>query len=473
MGNEISKEKQYRLVAPDIDRLLCCFDRSHRNPSAPSPALVSAMEPLFTALAPLAPLKRNAEAKAIWLRIPRGTIEEYNSFDDMKESGEVETYEEYENLWHEDYPDECSWYELVLAESFHRDGTLRFRAAQLGNTTIISAMMDEDEEEYDYTEETACELCRLIIPAVQESLRLLQDGKYNDMINSTLPYQFRTGVIRRSALWQSHPAEKERALDGLSAETLAQFKNLLANGTNDEMKIGRIRYFTANDFFRACETGYRSIGYDCDEASPSRLYLRYADGRDEGLTGMGHGLNESPGNDFNDSNAWDNWFFDRTRCGGHPWEVIRGGNSTHVALYVRHDQNSLDWKFRRGEISEDAYREQQEKAGYFFEIAGKHRPFEAVSFYTALSAAGLPVILHDAEEILARFEGTDYIGIVPHHVIPKYCEEMFPEKYGQIIDFMHVYEEDMDTFGNQIEWLAEEKAELDSTFPPVPLPCQE
>jgi len=147
MENEISKEKQYRLIAPEIDCLLYWLGHGHRNPSAPTPALVSAMDPLFITLAPLAPLKRNKEAKAIWLRVPRGTIEAYGCFDDMRESGEVETYEEYENRWHEDYPDEYSWYRLVIAESFHRDGTLRSRAVAIGNTTIISAMMDAGEAE--------------------------------------------------------------------------------------------------------------------------------------------------------------------------------------------------------------------------------------------------------------------------------------------------------------------------------------
>ena len=98
--------------------------------------------------------------------------------------------------------------------------------------------------------------------------------------------------------------------------------------------------------------------------------------------------------------------------------------------------------------------------GYYFLVAGKHRSKEAVAFYTALSAAGLPVILRDAEEILARFEGTDYVGIVPHSVIPKYCESMFPEKYGPVIDFMHVYEEEIDLYCDQIEWLPLEEARL-------------
>ena len=85
---------------------------------------------------------------------------------------------------------------------------------------------------------------------------------------------------------------------------------------------------------------------------------------------------------------------------------------------------------------------------------------EAVTFYVMLSAAGLPVMLEDAKEILARFEGNDYIGIVPHHVIPKYCEEMFPAQYGHVIDFIHVYDEDLETIGDSIKWLPEPKAKL-------------
>lgn len=67
--------------------------------------------------------------------------------------------------------------------------------------------------------------------------------------------------------------------------------------------------------------------------------------------------------------------------------------------------------------------------------------------------------LHDADEILARYEGTDYIGIVPHRTIPKYCEDMFPDEYGRVIDFMHFYSDEKDLLP-YVTWLPEEKAEL-------------
>ena len=66
----------------------------------------------------------------------------------------------------------------------------------------------------------------------------------------------------------------------------------------------------------------------------------------------------------------------------------------------------------------------------------------------------------DGSEILARFDGTDYIGIVPRAMTPKYCENLFPDRYGPVIDFMHVYEEEMAEFGTEIEWLPEEPARL-------------
>lgn len=51
-------------------------------------------------------------------------------------------------------------------------------------------------------------------------------------------------------------------------------------------------------------------------------------------------------------------------------------------------------------------------------------------------------------------------NIVPHGVIPVYCEGMFPKRLGTILDFMHVYDEDMANFGDKIEWLPQPDARL-------------
>ena len=416
------------------------------------------MEPLFAALSPLAPLESNSEVKSIWVQIPRGDASDYGPFEKLKEYGEVDSYEEFIQQWKEDYPDELIWYELTVVESFEKTGKLRFRGVSVDDKLIINATMDGQPAEYNYSENAAVGLCELMTAAAKKAIRKLEDGVYNDEVASSLPYQFRTGVIKRSVVWEKEPDCRKGDMDRLSEETVAEFKRLIASGANDEMKIGRLTQMTANDFFRACAIGYKACGYKGTDAPPVEQYLRYADGRDEGLTGKGAGLNAGTGIDFDDPDAWEQWYFNNDRVGGHPWEVCRGGNSTHVDLLVNHDRHTLDWKVAMGRMSQEEA--DRHARGYYFSVAGKHRPFEAVNFYVALSAAGLPVFLLDGDEILARCEGTDFIGIVPHNVIPKYCEGMFPAKYGRVIDFIHVYEEDLEEFGGAIEWVPEKEARL-------------
>ena len=74
---------EYKLTAPNIDFLLDKFEDSSMRPSMPSKELTSAMDRLFDVLHDLAPSKERSEEKSIWIRIPRGTIENYASYDDM------------------------------------------------------------------------------------------------------------------------------------------------------------------------------------------------------------------------------------------------------------------------------------------------------------------------------------------------------------------------------------------------------
>ena len=224
--------------------------------------------------------------------------------------------------------------------------------------------------------------------------------------------------------------------------------------TQKEMTIMRNK---KDDFFNACKLGYEVIGKDCGGYSLSELYLRYADGRDEGLTGKGHGLNAGPGIQFDDPKAWNEWYFNRKQHSGHPWEVVPGGNSTHMELYVINDIGHLDFNLRLGKITEEEYEGRLKNAGYYFEINGIHRPFESVNFYLTLAENGLPVVIDDADELVNGFRGSDYVGIVPHHVIPRYCESLFPKEYGRIFDFIHVYK-DEDKWYNSVTWLSEEPA---------------
>ena len=454
--------REYKLIAPDIDELLCFFERDYMNPSRPSSELSDEMEALFGVLHDLAPQKTNNEVKSVWVTVPRGTIDDYTPYEDMLEWGEIENRQEYEKRWEEEYPEPTVWYKLVIWESSDREGTPVYRGIRFGNKCIINASFaDSRDKKYPaYKEEAAAALCALITAAARDSMRRLAEGTYNELVQSSLPYRFRTGVIRRSAVWEKDPEWKESDTEGITEKTLKDFRQLLQSGANDPAKIGRMKSMTANDFFRACAAGYQACGYRGTDLPWVEQYFLHADGRDEGLSGRGHGLNAGPGIDFDDGSAWEQWYFHREQHGGHPWEVCRGGNSTHVSLYVVHDEYENGYLYRSGKINADEYEQRKEQAGYYYAVEGKYRAAEAVCFYTALVKTGLPVIISDAEEILGRFDGTDYIGIVPHHVIPKYCGDMFPARYGKVIDYMHIYEEEMAEYGDAVEWLPEEEAEL-------------
>ena len=103
-------------------------------------------------------------------------------------------------------------------------------------------------------------------------------------------------------------------------------------------------------------------------------------------------------------------------CGGHPWEICRGGNSTHISLYVSSDENG--WYLR-------------------LEGSSRARVIETIIIAIALYRHNIPFILGKAEEIFRMASGIDYIGIVPETVTPRYCHGYFPAD-DRITDFMNL-----------------------------------
>lgn len=128
---------------------------------------------------------------------------------------------------------------------------------------------------------------------------------------------------------------------------------------------------------------------------------------------------------------------DNSRGGGHPWEVCRGGNSTHVSL-----------------------RPMDDKDGYFLYLDGDawNRTIETVKFYLALTRAGIPVYLIEAHTLADRLAEKEWIGIVPDGVMPAYCESWFPNEH--IIDYMNLPYDDREKFLPFCVWYDEELIKL-------------
>ena len=381
------------------------------------------IDELFAVLAKVKPeISHGRKGWHLWLKADRGPIEAYGDYEEMKEYEEVDSYEEYEELWKELYPEPVSWFAFTAID----DPDINFRAIFMGHHYVIEV---DKRKERGYPHDIS-PFAQWLLHAVQDCVAMLQAGTYNQMIENELPAIHRTGTIRRKDLWDIFPEWRNDFFEDFSQEELALFQKYIEEkDPEDRSLIGRLEKMTANDFYGFCALGYRANNYSGGDLSPKEWYYKHADGRDEGLRKI----------DPDSTEAFEAWFFDKNRGGGHPWEVCRGGNSTHVSLRVYHDER-----------------------GYYLGIAGSAwtRCFETIRFYLALRTAGVPVVLNKGQQILARVLEEDKIGIVPNGIWPAYCENMFPGE--NILDFINLSSEKQNEVVKHCNWYPEPMVELEA-----------
>jgi hypothetical protein len=268
-----------------------------------------------------------------------------------------------------------------------------------------------------------------LVKEVAENLRTSVD-RYNDYVEKNLSYHKRFGRIRRKDLWEIFGDETIRPDKNLGTEIIAKFSEIIAKQLKTDYKP-TISEMTADDFFRYCEICYDANFYFKDSGTnltPKEKYSRMADGRDAGLRDI----------EGNSKQVFFNWYESGEMLGGHPWEICRGGNSTHISLYVsRHDHC---WKLT---------------------LAGSSivRVEETVRMAVALYNKNILFILRDAEEILKMVKGEDYIGIVPDTFIPRYCHGSFPAQ-DRIMDFMNLGYEKANDIISKAYWYPLKSIEL-------------
>jgi len=355
------------------------------------------------------------EYRNIWFHIPRGSISDYGDYEDFLEEGVVSNFADFEEMWLCDYPDELKWYNFSVNEYngeyyFYVDSKLTFHVAKerpeyygkINTKPLISNLEKEIARCVDWLQ--------------------VDEADYNRYVNENLSYCRRTGKILRKKYWEIFSYDKKRITKGIRKKDIEILKNIVKQ-SKDETGRHYLQEITAGKFFDCCKMGYEANNYfNGKELSSLEMYNAFADGRHEGLTEL----------DLNSAEAFARWYHDGSRWGGHPWEICRGGNSTHISLYVQHKKNE----------------------GWFLRLAGSSvvRVNETVKFAIALYSNNVPFILSDAEEIYNMVCGTDYIGIVPKEVFPRYCHSLFSDDPERIIDFMNLGWEETDKIIVAAEW---------------------
>ncbi len=380
------------------------------------------LDELFRLLEQVAPANENG-GKYLWIRADRGPIEDFGDAAEAIAEGDYKDLEAFTKAWKEWFPDVVEWYQLAALDDKDRG----LRLIRLAHKLVIIQDEQEKADEFAFTSEIP-EFVEWLIDGVRECLDMLRAGTYNEFVKDNLPPQHKTGTICRRDFWNVWPEARKDFFKDISEEDVAEFIRLASAQVTDSQEFkGRLSSMTVNDFFRFCAMGYAVNNYSGCEMTPREQYYLHADGRDEEL---GEVDPDSP-------KAFLAWLTDRSHFGGHPWEVCRGGNSTHISLYVRRDEQ-----------------------GYYLNLAGDawNRTIETVKFYLALQRAGIPVYLSQAQSLADRLAETEKIGIVPQGVFPAYCSSFFPNEH--VIDYMNLPYEDREKFLPFCTWYEEEPVYL-------------
>jgi len=368
------------------------------------------------------------EIRSIWLKVSRGSIQDFGDYREYKRDGEVKTRKEFEQMWLEYYPLEHYWYKFTTSKYreekfFYLDSKLIFtlREQELTLTPGVYAI--------DHVRELLWELSGLI----REEVAVLKTNteNWNNNLEKELPHSKRLGRIRRADFWKITGDDCIRLDKKLGKNRIKQFQTYLSDSGSAGYSPF-ISSITADDFFRFCEICYDANGYfkkNKVSRSPREKYNSMADGRDGGLL-------EVTGNS---PDAFKDWYHDKKWAGSHPWEICRGGNSTHISLQVYPENGQ--WKLH---------------------LAGSSviRVTETVKMANALYNSQIPFMLSDAEAIGRMVTGTDFIGIVPDIVFPRYCHSFF-SKEDRINDFMNLPDKYKEQIIPIATWYPLEKVELD------------
>ncbi|MFH0866044.1 MAG: hypothetical protein V1904_07605 [Bacteroidota bacterium] len=393
-NTEVAKK---RVFAPELDG---CFEACHSHAMLSDKEMITILSKIFDVMKQIRE-QGDDEYRSIWMTEERGGIRSFGSYKEYLEAGEVDNREDFKQLWLSYYPNKVKWYKFAVA-TYENIGYY-----YINSDLVFQFPFQPVENQPAFPQQK--KLIMWLSEKVTDTVnRIKKDpASYNQDLSMNLPHQKRVGRILRSDLWKIFPEEKQHFKKGISQEMVEIINKVRVVPQDGPTKI--MSSMTAGDFFRYCEMGYDANNYFKKATKPYTAKEKYgamADGRDCGLKQVTE----------NSARAFSHWYSKKSNCGGHPWEVCRGGNSTHISLYIHKNEK-----------------------GWYLRLAGSSciRVVETVRFAAALFKNNVPFILSDAEEIYRMIRGVDYIGIVPENVTPRYCHSFFP-KEDKIIDFMNL-----------------------------------
>ena len=256
-----------------------------------------------------------------------------------------------------------------------------------------------------------------LIESVRKWLKIARKDwiKANKRIQVEYPLRYRYGVAPNALIRASLP-DVYRLDKELGKGRTWKLVRLVEDGFFLKTENTEVSSMTAADYFQYCRIAYiagKRKEETVDESLSGReMYSRYADGRHEGLLD----IDPASEQEFAD---WIDGKHPKRKGGGHPWEIKRGGNTTHIDLTVSRPSS---------------YRQE----GFKVELRGESigRMVETMRMFLAIHEAKFPISIANPEGVRKRLLAQDNIGFIPFFASLHRANQHFSQD-EDVFDVMH------------------------------------
>lgn len=229
-----------------------------------------------------------------------------------------------------------------------------------------------------------------------------------------LPLKYRKGIVPTSMVAHHFP-EFNFLPKQLGKTHTKKMIAIIEKGELRSYEAGVVDKMTANDFFEYCKIAYVAVAKAKKTDEAVELYRRFADGRHEGL------LDIDPASE-KEFAAWIDNAHPKRTTGGHPWEILRGGNTSNVQLRV---SRPLSFDINRFKI--EVY------------PTGLSRLAEAIKIFLAIYKVRKPITIPKPNTIREQLLLLDNIGIMPDYGSLHRANQTF-EETANVHEVMHLSE---------------------------------
>lgn len=263
----------------------------------------------------------------------------------------------------------------------------------------------EEKDRIDWDSEEVSGLIRCLSLTIKQQIK--DPKNYLKKLNQNLPLRYRDGIIPRNWLirWVPDLYRPEKILGARNTAKLCHHLEKSKDGAAEKF----LPEMTLTTYLSYCKEAYlanaKSLKFS-RESKALELYKQFADNRNDGLLDI----------DPNSPVAFSQWYHG-SRGGGHPWEIYRGGNTTHIDLGVRFEENK-GWIIY---LNSEATSRLVETARIALGFIEKDLPFE----------------LLNGKSIRMKLHNLDNIGLVPDWHSTHRAASEFPDEF-HVYDCIHL-----------------------------------